>query len=388
MKKILAITSIRSDYDLMSELYKLLNKDLDIELKLLVSGAHMSPSYGKTIDLINKDGFDILLKLETLIDSDSNVSRIKTASLLLQNSIDVIDHYGPDLIIYGGDREDVIIGGMIGGYLEIPTIHFFGGDHVKDGHFDNPIRHATSKLSCIHMVSLEQHKKRLMRMGENPARIYNIGSIALDKFRKHKACSKNEIKQFFNIKKGFDSFSLVIFHSVLEEKENSGVYFENILGALKNRNINAIVSAPNTDPGNRKIFEVIKNFEEDKNFVFYKSLEREIFLSVYKQSDFIIGNSSSGIVEASSIPLPAVNVGLRQVGRYAGDNVVFCNTDILSIEKAIEKVKSRDFLNTLYGFKNPYGDGNSSVRAYEIIKKTDFKKFLLKKEDPLELSYE
>lgn len=124
MKKILAITSIRSDYDLMSELYKLLNEDIDIELKLLVSGAHMSPNYGKTVNLINKDGFDILLKIETLIDSDSNTSRIKTASLLLQNSIDIINHYGPDLIIYAGDREDVIIGGLIGGYLEIPTIHF------------------------------------------------------------------------------------------------------------------------------------------------------------------------------------------------------------------------------------------------------------------------
>lgn len=385
MKKILAITSIRSDYDLMSELYKLLNEDIDIELKLLVSGAHMSPNYGKTVDLINKDGFDILLKIETLIDSDSNTSRIKTASLLLQNSIDIINHYGPDLIIYAGDREDVIIGGLIGGYLEIPTIHFFGGDHVKDGHFDNSIRHATSKLSCVHMVSLEQHKTRLIKMGEKPKRIYNIGSIALDKFCRHKPISKKEIKLFFNIKHGFDSFALVIFHPVLAEKENAGEYFENILKALKNKKINAMVSAPNTDPGNRKIFKVIEKYRTDKNFVFYKSLERNAFLSVYKQSDFIIGNSSSGVIEAASIPIPCVNVGLRQIGRYSADNVVFCDTDILSIENAIQKVKSKKFLDNLYGFKNPYGDGNSSRKAYDIIKKTDFKKFLLKKEDALEL---
>jgi UDP-N-acetylglucosamine 2-epimerase len=160
------------------------------------------------------------------------------------------------------------------------------------------------------------------------------------------------------------------------------------LKALKNKNINAIVSAPNTDPGNRKIFKVIEKYKNDKDFVFYKSLERDIFLSIYKQSDFIIGNSSSGVVEAASIPIPAVNVGLRQVGRYSGDNIVFCDIDIVSIEKAIEKVINKDFLNALYGFKNPYGDGNSSVKAYEIIKKTDFKKFLLKKEDALELSYE
>jgi len=383
-KKILAITSIRSDYDLMTQLYQLLNKDIDIELKLLVSGAHMSPSFGKSVDLIHKDGFDILVKLETLIDSDTNVSRLKTASLLLQNSIDIIEAYRPDLIIYCGDREDVIIGGLIGGYLEIPTLHFYGGDHVKDGHFDNPIRHATSKLSCVHMVSLYQHKNRLIKMGENPDRIFSIGSIALDKFCKHKPCSKNEIKSFFNIKRGFHTFVLIIFHPVLEEKESAGLYFENILKTLKNKNIHAIVSAPNTDPGNRKIFKMIEKYKSDENFVFYKNLDREMFLSVYKHSSFIIGNSSSGIIEAASIPIPAVNVGLRQVGRYSGENVVFCNTDMLSIGKAIEKVMNKDFLNSPSEFKNPYGDGNSSIKAYEIIKKTDFRKFLLKKEDPLE----
>lgn len=388
MKKILAITSIRSDYDLMSELYKSLDSDSDIEFKLLVSGAHMSPRYGKTVDLIKRDGFDILLHLETLIDADSNTSRIKTASLLLQNSIDVINNYGPDLIIYGGDREDVIVGALIGGYLEIPTIHFFGGDHVKDGHFDNPIRHATTKLSCVHMVSLEEHRKRLFRMGESPERIFNIGSIALDKFCRHIPCSKDKIREQLNIKSGFNSFCLVIFHPVLEEKLHSGRYFENILITLKKIGIRAIVSAPNTDPGNRDIFKVIDQYKEDPSFVFYSSLEREIFLSVYKHSEFIIGNSSSGIIEAASIPIPAINVGLRQTGRFAGKNVVFCDTDLSSIENAVKQVMSEHFLKNLEDLKNPYGDGRSVKKAFDIIKQTDFNQLLLKKEDPLELTYE
>src|SRR5690554_5565085 len=158
MKKVLGITTIRSDYDLLSPLYKKMEEDSDIELKLLVAGGHLSSTYGESINLIKEDGFKILCEIETLIDSNSKKSRLKTASILLQNSIDIVAQYNPDVIIYAGDREDVIVGALLGGYLEIPTIHFYGGDHVKDLHIDNPIRHATSKLSTVHMVSNEEHK--------------------------------------------------------------------------------------------------------------------------------------------------------------------------------------------------------------------------------------
>jgi len=386
MKRILGITTIRSDYDLISTLYRLLNKDKDIDFRLLVSGAHLSTTYGTSVDLIEKDGLKILLKIETLIDSNSCQSRLKTASILLQNSIDVVAQFSPNLIIYAGDREDVIIGGLLGTYLEIPTMHFFGGDHCKDGQADNPIRHATSKLSTIHIVSIKQHEERLLRMGELKKRIYTIGSIALDKFNDHTPITKNEIRKTFEIKENFNYFALVIFHPL--ERKYCHFDFKNILDSLLNNNINAFVSYPNTDAGNKNIINVIEEYKKYHNFIFFKNLERNLFLSIYKNSLFLIGNSSSGIMEAASIPIPVINVGLRQINRLANENVIFCGTEIGSINKAIEKVLSEKFRKKVSKIKNLYGNGKSSKRAYKIIKKLikgDYlKRLLYKKEDALE----
>jgi len=384
MKKILAITTIRSDYDLMSPLFRLLHDDADIDLKLLVGGAHLSESFGYSIKQVKKDGFEILLEVESLLDASSKSSRIKSFSILLQNSIDSIASFDPDLILYAGDREDVMLGAMVGGYLEIPTLHFYGGDHVNDGHIDNSIRHATSKLSTAHFVTLEVHKKRLISMGEPSHRIFVTGNISLDKFVSFTPYSINKIKEIFDIKNGFDTFALMIFHPTLQDEEKPEVIFDNILKVLKEKKINTFVSYPNVDPGNYEIRKVIEYYSKDNNFVFYKNLERDLFLSIYKQSKFILGNSSSGVCEAASIPIPALNIGTRQTGRYAEENVVFINSKLENIIQGITKVTDKDFQNSIQKMQNPYGTGNSAKRSYDIIKNTDFKNLLLKTEDPLE----
>ncbi|MBF0311601.1 MAG: UDP-N-acetylglucosamine 2-epimerase (hydrolyzing), partial [Magnetococcales bacterium] len=326
MRKVLGLTASRADYDLMSLLFRHLRAEEGIELKLLVSGAHLSPTFGHGVEQIRRDGFDILLTLETLLDADSLASRIKSAAILLQNAIDVVAFWRPDVLLFAGDREEVIVGGLLGAYLEIPTVHFFGGDHVQDSHVDNPVRHATSKLSTVHMVSLEEHRQRLMRMGEHPERIHCIGSIALDKFREHQPVDLAALRQRFGLPESFADFALVIFHPVAGEREEAHVYFENILSELKARGIPAFVGAPNSDPMNRSLFEVAARYREEAGFCFYRSLDRDLFLSIYKNSRFIIGNSSSGVIEAASVPIPAINVGQRQRGRLAGENVVFCGT--------------------------------------------------------------
>lgn len=381
--KILGFTSIRSDYDLMSPLYKVLNEDTDIDFKILVSGSHLSKSFGYSVEQIKNDGFEILLEIETLLNSDSSMSRVKSASLLLQNSLEIINKFKPDLMLYAGDREDVIIYAIIGGYLGIPTIHFYGGDHAIDGYIDNPIRHATSKLSTAHFVAIEEHKMRLIKMGESPERIFVVGSISLDRFRELKPLTKDELKMFFNIEKGFDEFALVIFHPITSEKDVAHIYFENILKALERINIKAFVSYPNIDPGNNNLIDIINKYRDSQNFIFYKNLDRNIFLSIYKNSKFIIGNSSSGIYEAASIKIPAINVGLRQVGRLAPKNVIFTKPELKDIEIALNKALSNDFLKSLENLENPYGDGHSTERAYKLIKEINFKSLLDKVEDPL-----
>ena len=386
MKKILAISTIRSDYDLMSSLYRLLDDDAEIEFKLLVAGAHLSATYGNTVELIRKDGFEILAEIESLIDSDSQKARLKTASIMLQNAVDVVASWAPDLILYAGDREDVLVGGMLGTYLNIPTIHFFGGDHEKDGHADTVARHATSKLSTFHVVSIDQHKQRLLKMGEFAHRIFVAGSIALDKFVQHRNGTSAEAKKLLPEGKRLDGYAMVIYHPVDQEKADAGVCFENILLALKKSGVPAIVSYPNSDPGNHLIIEKIAQYENDPSFWFYKNLNRETFLSLYKQARFLIGNSSSGILEAASIPLGVINVGLRQKGRFCGDNVLFCDNSKEDIEKSVSEILSNAFQRNLAKMTNPYGDGNSCKKVYELIRATDFSKLLKKTDDPLEIN--
>ncbi len=385
MKKILALTMIRSDYDLMSPLYQLLHDDEAIDLQLLVGGAHLSETFGYTVKQIEDDGFNILARVESLLDSNSKSARLKSFSILLQNSIDIIASFDPDLILYAGDREDVMLGAMAGGYLEIPTLHFFGGDHVNDGHIDNPIRHATSKLSTAHFVTLEQHKERLEAMGENSNRIFVTGNISLDKFANFKPMTLNKIKSHFKIDSGFNEFALMIFHPTAQDNDKPEVIFENILKSLKHRAINTFVSYPNVDPGNYEIRKVIEKYSQDSNFIFYKNLDRDMFLSIYKQSNFMLGNSSSGVCEAASIPIPALNIGTRQTGRYAEENVIFVNSSLANINDGIDKVSNRNFQNKIKNMKNPYGNGQSASHAYTIIKNRDFKSMLLKTEDALEL---
>lgn len=383
--KILAFTSIRSDYDLMSPLYELLHKDADIDFKLIVSGAHLSHGFGYSVEQIRKDGFEILLEIETLLNSDTALSRIKSASILLQNSLDTINKFSPDLMLFAGDREDVLIYSMIGGYLNIPTIHVFAGDHVEDGYIDNPVRHATSKLSTAHFVTLEEHKKRLVRMGEDSRRVFVIGNISLDKFILFNPISKFEVKRYFGVEENFDDFALMIFHPITEEIEAVDEYFENILRNLDQRNINTFVSYPNVDPGNQKLLKVIDKYKDNKNFIFYKNLDRDIFMSIYKQSKFIIGNSSSGICEAASLQIPAINVGLRQTGRFADRNVIFSGTSFEDISNSLDKALSADFLQSIENLKNSYGDGASAKRAYDAIKSTNFRSLIAKVEDPLKV---
>jgi len=375
--KILALTSIRSDYDLLTPLYSLLNNDKQIELKFLVSGAHLSKEFGYTKQYIIQDGYTILHEIESLINADSQSARLKTASILLQNSIDVISMYKPDLILYAGDREDVIIGALLGTYLNIPTIHFYGGDHENDGHQDTYIRHATSKLSSLHFVSLDNHKQRLIAMGENPKTIYNIGSISLDKF---KIFTKKNIQNFLK-RANFKEFALVIYHPL--QDEDAGVTFKAILSVLEKKNISAIVSYPNTDPGYLEINSVIDSYHRNHNFIFYKNLERDLFLSIFTESRFIIGNSSAGIYESATIKKPAINVGLRQTDREASENVIFCKSQKNSILLALDIIESDIFKSKLLNLKNIYGDGDSSKRAYSLIKKINFNDLIPKIYDPL-----
>ena len=237
MKKILAITGIRSDYDLMSKLLHRLHSDPQIDLELLVGGAHLSQTYGYSFQQIQSDGFKVLHSVESLIDSDTLSSRIKTASIMLQCSIDSVAHWQPDVIIYSGDREEVWIGALLGTYLEIPTVHFYGGDHTSTGHVDNPIRHAVSKMSTFHAVTIEEHRQRLLKIGEPDSRIRVIGNMSLDNFVSQMPIPFKDLCKEIEMNERLQGYAIVLFHPDPSEKQIAGLIFERILNTLSLLNI-------------------------------------------------------------------------------------------------------------------------------------------------------
>ncbi|PJZ70293.1 UDP-N-acetylglucosamine 2-epimerase (hydrolyzing) [Leptospira perolatii] len=382
--RILAFTSIRSEYDLMSPLYSLLKNDPEIDFRLVVAGAHLSPKFDYSVNLIRQDGFPILIEIESLIDSDTESARLKSAANLLLGAIDPIRMFSPDLLLFAGDREEVLVGAMVGAYLSIPSIHFYGGDHAEDGHVDNPVRHATTKLATYHFVSHQTHADRILRMGEPEWRVKLIGSIALDKFKVDPPKSEdNKINRFKNLE---GKKAIVIYHPIKEEIANSGQIVRDMIEALLERDYICLVGAPNTDPGNAQIKKEIDKLErENERVISYKNLSRSEFVSLFKSASLIIGNSSAGLLEAASVPIPAVNVGHRQKGRLCPENVIFVDASTESIRTGIKQTEAPEFASKIASMKNPFGDGGSAKRAYDLIKSLDFRFALPKPEDPLKI---
>lgn len=386
MKRILGMTSIRSDYDLMSGVYRRLARDPDIDFKLLVSGAHLSGQFGHSVDLIRQDGLEILADVETLISGDSKVSRLKTAAGLLTGAMDLVRGYRPDVLVYAGDREDVLIGAMLGAFLDIPTAHFFGGDHAADGHVDNPVRHATSKLSTTHFVSIKEHARRLAHLGEDPGRVFVIGSVALDKFVAEPPLDRAATLAGVGAKphaREEHPLAILIFHPVDQERHLAPDYVRGAVGTLVERGFHVLIGAPNADPGNAALLEAMHALAQTPEVTFYGNTARAHFVNLMRHAALMVGNSSAGLLEAASVGLPVVNLGERQRDRLCGRNVVFCNGDTASFRAALDRTEGAEFLAAMRELVNPYGDGHSEARAVDLLKCIDFGAMLKKTEDPL-----
>ncbi|MDR2457100.1 MAG: UDP-N-acetylglucosamine 2-epimerase, partial [Clostridiales Family XIII bacterium] len=288
--------------------------------------------------------------------------------------------------IVPGDREEAISAGVVCTYLGIPLMHFFGGDFSTSGHIDNPIRAATSKLASIHMVNIEEHKKRLISFGETEKSIFVVGSPSLDKFKEESKMPKKAVLQKVKATY-FNDYAILIYHPPLG-KDNGRIgnssEIKNILKVLDRQKINTFVSYPNTDFGNTEIIKAFESYRGNKNFYFYKNFDRNTFVNIYRNASFQIGNSSAGIYEAPAIPIPVIDIGNRQRARGGSENLIRVKGEIKDIETAIKKVKSDSFKKKIKNMASLFGDGKSSKRAYKIIKGIrNYKDFLLKTNDTI-----
>jgi GDP/UDP-N,N'-diacetylbacillosamine 2-epimerase (hydrolysing) len=375
MKNICVVTGTRAEYYLLKPLLNRIKNEKSLKLSLIVTGMHLSPEFGLTYKEILSDGFSIDKKVEMLLSSDSSVGVSKAIGLGLLSFSEVLPSLRPDILVLLGDRFELLSIAVAALISKIPIAHIHGGEKTE-GAFDDAIRHSITKMSNIHFVATEKYKKRVIQLGENPSTVFNVGGLGVDNIRNVKLLKDSELEKKFKFKFSKKNI-LITFHPVTLESD-SIIQFKVILSAIKQINsfesFLVIFTYPNADTSGRILIEEINNFcKEYKNTICIKSFGEQAYLSVLKKVDFVIGNSSSGLLEAPSFNTPTINVGNRQKGRIEAKSVISVSADKAEILKGINIIFSSSFKKRLRFNKNPYDNGNSSSKIIKILKKIEIK---------------
>ena len=371
-KNILIVTERRADFSRFKPILKLIGKDKKLDYKLIVTGLHLIKKYGYTIREIKKENFKIFSKFkmfdENYFKNNDGSEMAKAIGVAFIELSKLIKKAKPDLILSGFDIGANFAISVAGAHMNIPVAHIQGGE--VSGTIDESLRHAMSKFSNFHFTANNETKKRLIKLGEVPKNIFPVGCPSIDALNSEKKLSKKIINKKFKIDLNKE-FLLVIQHSVTSELNKSSFQIEETLKALKKSNMQHLIVFPNNDAGSKNILEVIKKTK--LNFI--STLTLSEYKTLLSGNMILIGNSSSGIHEAASFNIPVINIGTRQNGRYQPKNIINVDYNNIEITKAILKAKSNRFKNKIKKIKNPYGDGNSSLRIVDIIKKLKLKNF-------------
>jgi len=376
MKKILYVSGTRADYGLMRETLFSIKRHPNLKIEIAVTGMHLMPEFGKTIDEVKKDGFKIH-KIGATYKKDSKESMVNFMGELIGLLTKEIKKIKPDMILLLGDRGEMLVGAIVGAYLTIPVAHIQGGDVSST--VDDAARHAITKLSHIHFPANENSAERIKKMGEESWRIFVVGSPGLDSVLNEKLFSRKEIAKKYNLDIS-QPILLVIQHPVTTEIENAAAQIKQTMEAVKELRFKTIVIYPNADAGGRKMIKVIEEYRKYPFIKIYKSVSHKDYLSLMEAADVMVGNSSSGLIEAPSFHLPMVNIGKRQEGREKTANVINVGYKKEEIKKAIEKaIYDKKFKEKVKKCKNPYGDGKTGTRIAGILDKIKINKKLLEK---------
>ena len=369
MKKICVVTATRAEYGLLRRVINEIYQDKELELCLVVTGTHLMKKYGYTIEEIEKDGFPIAQKIEVSTQGNSEKEICYTMGEMTMKFADMYEQQKPDMLIVEGDRYELLPICSTAMMFGIPIAHISGGE-VTEGAVDDVVRHCVTKMSYLHFPGCEAYCKREIQLGEAPERVFNYGDVGVENVRKMEFLSKEQLEESLKIslKKPYAS---VTFHPVTLEKDTAVAQAQALLSVLKkHKDMNFIVTMSNADLHGAEINDVfMQAAEENDNIFCYASLGIVRYLSLMRYAEFVIGNSSSGIVETPCFGVPTVNIGDRQKGRLRADSVIDCGTDEQSICAAIEKARSQVFKEIAKNAVNPYGDGETSKKIVETVKK-------------------
>lgn len=368
-RKILAITGTRSDYGLMRPVYQAICADPKLSLHLIVTGMHFLPQYAHSLSEIYNDNYGVRYELPISDPISTPSTMAITLAEHIKGYIPLIEQCAPDIILLQGDRGEMLAAAIAGSHLNIPLIHMSGGDF--SGSIDDSIRHAITKFSHFHLPTCAQSYQALLSMGEEEIRIRTVGEPALNFLKTFTPITRKELIDRYHIDLSEPSL-LVAQHSVTTEYEDSASQITETLEAILSLNIQALVTAPNSDAGGSAMMDVIMSYVErnPKKLFFHAHLGQKDFFSMMNHTSALIGNSSAGILESASFKIPVVNIGTRQHGRMRANNVIDVGYDRREISNAIQKcLNDSVFLSTLQDAVNPYGNGDAAEMTVDVLKR-------------------
>lgn len=360
-------------------LIKGIQDDPELQLQLLVTGMHLSPEFGLTYNNIEEDGFQIDKKVEILLSSDTGIGINKAMGLGMISFSEALEELSPDLVFVLGDRFEIFSVVSAAMIHRIPVAHAHGGE-ATEGLIDESIRHSITKMSLLHFTSTETYRNRVIQLGEEPNRVHNVGALGIENINRLQLLSKKELEKELDFKLG-DKRILVTFHPVTLENSTAEVQFNELLKVLEQiEDVNVIFSKPNADTDGRIIVQLIDDFVQkhpnrSKAFV---SLGQLRYLSALKHVDGVVGNSSSGLLEAPSFKTGTINIGDRQKGRIQAESVINAQPNYSSIFEAFETLFSNKFQEELGQVENPYGNNNPSSQIIGVLKEYDLEGALKK----------
>lgn len=377
MKKIMVITGSRGEWGYIRPILRLIDQRDDVEYVLVVTNMHLLPAYGSSYQEIERDGFKIHYKVHMSLDGYSHVTQAKSLGIFLSSMPDIIENEKPDWILLAGDRGEQLMGAIAGAYTYTPVAHIQAGE--LSGNIDGMTRHAIGKLIHLHFAANQDAADRLIKLGEEAFRVHNVGAPQIDEMVNAQFTPLAEIEDKLCVKLQ-GGYILGVMHPVTEEADKAGMQAEVFIKSLNRFALPKIIILPNNDAGSKGVKMAINEHRQGE-YHMYANLKREDYLGLLKNAKCIVGNSSSGLLEAPTFKVPAVNIGRRQNMRFRGINVIdvpFVEDEVVA---AIEKAMSTEFHDYLdQNCENPYGDGHSSERILDLLMNTKIdQKLLVKK---------
>lgn len=367
MRAIGVVTVGRSDYSYLCPILKAIQGDPSLKLQLFVSGMHLSQDHGYTFSQIERDGFPIAERIEMLLSSDSPTAIAKAIGVGTIGFAQSFERTRPDILLMLGDRFELLSAAGAALPYTIPIAHIHGGESTE-GLIDEAVRHALTKMSHLHFVSTEFYSQRIIRMGEEPWRVSVTGAPTLDNLRRLQPASQKELEKMLGIDLSLPTL-LVTYHPVTLEYLRTEEQVGELLAALAEFQGQILFTYPNADTANQTVLRRIRAFAGERpKTSLHVNLGVVTYFSLLGQVTAMVGNSSSGIIEAASFRLPVVNVGIRQRGRFHGENVIDVGERREEIASAIRRAVSPAFRDSLRDLVNPYGDGHASERILGRLK--------------------